>query len=325
MRLVITSPGGSSRDITDLVTTVELSGDQRQAARTLSFGLLSAPGDSAIPEVDCSLGSAVSLAADGMVFSGYVYSRTKNTEESVIQVRCMDRGFALKRIKAAKKFVATTAEAATAQLCGEYGIPTGALEATGVPLTRNFIGVALYDMIATLYSLAAQQTGKEYHLGFVGERLEVWEIGGRTSPVILRGKENLIGATTTESVEDMVNAVQILDDAGNVLSQVQNQAYIGLYGLMQETLRQTKEDLGPKAKELLETRGVSQKITIQNSGDASLVTGTAVTVREPVTGLCGRFFILSDTHSWKKHLYFNKLVVDYKMTMEAMGAKGEKE
>lgn len=320
MRLVITGQDGGSREITQLVGTVEFSGDQKQAARSLTFTLLSSPGDASLPEVDCALGSGVTLQADGAVFSGYVYSRTRNTEESVIQVHCFDRGFSLKRIETAKKFVDTTPEAAAAQLCGEFGIPMGSLEATGVPLTRNLIGVSLYDMIATLYTMASERTGKQYRLAFTGENFEVWEIGKRVSPIVIRGETNLIGATVTESVEEMVNSVVIHDDAGNVLSQVQNQAYIRLFGLLQKTLRQTKEDLGPKAQELLETNGIRQKITLQNWGDASLVTGVAVTVREPTTGLFGRFFILSDTHTWKKNLYCNRLVVDYKMTMDKQNA-----
>lgn len=310
MTLTITGQSGSW-EVSRLVSTVTFSGDEGQAARSLDFELLAAPEDPSIPKVDCSLGSAVFMEADGVTFAGTIYSRTKNTASPVIQVRCFDRGFALKKIQIAQRFVDTTPEAAAAQLCGEYGIPTGQLAATGVPLTQNFIGTTLYDAIAKLYGLASDQTGKDYHLGFTGEKLEIWELGSRSAGTVLRAGENLLSASTTESVEQMVNSVLLCDQNGEILGQVQDEEAAQLYGLMQQVV--TGEEGETQAQGILRKQSLSQKISVQCLGGAAFRTGYTIQVQEPYTGLVGRFFITSDTHTWKNGIYQNKLVLAYDM------------
>ena len=51
-------------------------------------------------------------------------------------------------------------------------------------------------------------------------------------------------------------------------------------------------------------------------GNPGSVTGGTVVVREPYTGLYGLFAIEGDTHQWKKGLYYNKLTLAYRATMD---------
>lgn len=321
INIFITTPSGTS-DATQLVPTVSWSGDYKQCARTLDFGLLSSPTDKNIPVVDCPLGAGVVLATGGEeLFNGFVVTRTKSTESSVIDVAAFDRGFYIKRNTASYKFVNMTPEDITKRVCADFGIKAGHIEKTGVKVSRNFIAVSLYQIIQTAYTLASQKTGDQYQIRFEGETLGVVKKGANENTLLITGRSNLMSASTTESIADMVNQVQVIDKNGKVLGTYDNKDAIGLYGLLLEQLRQTKgKDAAAEAKKFLADRGTSQKITVNNLGDVRCITGNAVVVQEPYTGLFGLFYIDSDVHTWKNGLYFNKLVLNFMRIMDEQEA-----
>ncbi|MBC8547495.1 hypothetical protein H8711_11220 [Clostridiaceae bacterium NSJ-31] len=314
MELYLANESGGY-DVTGLVSTVSVSGDYQQIARTLQASLLSFPTDSRVPEVDCPVGSAVRLTHEGeTLFDGYVISRTKSTAANTIDLTCYDRGFYLKRIRTAKKVVDAAPEAVVAELCGEYGIDTGGLAATGVTVSRKFLGQTLYEIIATLYTIAGRTTGEKYHIGFDGDRLCVRAKGPSGRVTVIRGDSNLMDASVTESVENMVNSVAIYNQDGLLQSTVQREGAVQLYGLMQEYLQQAN-DAQTQAESML-SEDPEQKITVNCLGDPSLVTGGCAIVREPYTGLYGLFYIDSDTHTWKNGQYYNRLVLNFKAMMD---------
>lgn len=77
-----------------------------------------------------------------------------------------------------------------------------------------------------------------------------------------------------------------------------------------------------------ESRGdadTTRKGTVQNLGGAECITGNAVMVKEPFTGLYGLFYIDADTHTWKRGLYTNKLTLAWENTMDESAAKAAQE
>ncbi|MFR9189841.1 MAG: hypothetical protein ACLVL7_06055 [Anaerotruncus massiliensis (ex Togo et al. 2019)] len=227
-------------------------------------------------------------------------SRGKNTEKSEITLSCFDRGFYLNRNKGYYKFVNTPPEQIAARVAADFGIQAGTL-AAGAPVTRIFAGVQLYKIIATAYTLASRTTGKQYHIGFRGERLFVTEKGPDERTLVIAGESNLIAANTSESIENMVNAVAIYDAAGNLVRTQEDAEAIAQYGRMQEVMKQTaKDDKASEAQKLLDDGGVKQTITVDCLGNTANTAGGSVVVREPYTGLYGLFYIDSDVHEWKR-------------------------
>jgi len=320
--LFITSPEAGSGDVMQLVPTVTWSGDYKQCARTLEFGLLSSATDKAIPTVSCPLGSAALFRdAGNALFEGFIFSRQKATSDSVIDLTAFDRGIYVKRNEGVYKFTNMTPEAITARVCADYGIEVGELAVTGVQISRNFIGVSLHKIIQTAYTLAAETTKEAYQIRFVGKKLSVIKKGVNTDTVIIKGGSNLMSCSTTESIEDMINQVVIYDSEDKPVGTQSDGSLIKLYGLLQSYLKQTKdEDATEKAKKLLEDNGVSQKITVENIGDVRCVTGNSVIVQEPYTGVHGLFYIDGDTHTWKNGQYYNKLVLNFKRIMDEQEA-----
>lgn len=321
LKLQIKNSGGTV-NAAQLAPTVSWSGDYQKCSRTLEFGLLSSPTDKSIPVIKCDLGNAVTLFQDSTeLFEGWVFSRQKSTNGSTIDIGCYDRGFYLNKNEGSYKFTNTTPEAAAKKVASDFGIPVGELAATGFPFSRNFLGVSLYKIIATGYSLASAKNGKKYHIGFRGGKLCVTEKKVTDTTLIIAGGSNLMDATMSESIENMVNQVAIYDKNDKLVKTVKNSEAVQLYGVMQNYLKQSDgEDTAAQAKKLLDDNGVEQKITLNNLGNIANVTGGTVVVREPHTGLYGLFYIDSDVHTWKNGLYLNKLVVNFKNIMDEQEA-----
>ena len=316
------SAGDAATDISRLVTAVNWSGDIAQCGRTLSFGVASSPIDPNIPAVDIPLGAAALMSdGGGTLFEGYVFTRQKLTGSSVMEITCFDRGIYLKRNKTTRKYSGALPEEMAADLCGEFGIEPGRVAATGVRVSRNFVGATLHQIIQTAYTLAAKETGEAYQIRFNGAALDVVRKAVTEETLVIRGGSNLMDAAVTESIERMVSQVAIYDDGDRPVGTVRDEGRIRLYGVMQEAIRQQKDkDAWEQAAKLLEDGGESQKITVDNLGDVRCITGDAVVVEEPYTGLNGLFWIDSDAHAWKNGLHLSKLTLNFRRMMDEQEA-----
>lgn len=330
MDMIITTAQGA-RSVIQLVQEITWSGDYMQVARTLEFSLLSSTTDDTIPQVDCPLGAGVRLVVEGQtLFDGFVVTRSRDTGGNAMQITCYDRGFYLKRNKACYKFTQQTPKAIASKVAADFGIPLGELADANIPITRIFASGSdsLYDIIATAYTLAARQTGKQYHIGFLQEKLCVTPKEPGQKSLVIQGGSNLMTASTTESIDNCVSAVQIYDQNDKPVKTLEDAQRIQLYGRLQEIIKQAQgEDRTQDAQRLLEEGGPSQKIAVECLGNPASITGGAVIVREPYTGLDGLFFIDSDRHQWRGGQYFNRLVLNFQAIVdqkEAGSAPAEK-
>ncbi len=317
IKLYVSSSTGTL-DVTELVQTITWSGDYQQCSRTLEFELLSSHTDKKVPKVKCELGYSVVLMQDKRVlFDGFIFERQKSSGSSVINITCYDRGIYLKRNEASYRFPGMTPETITKRICSDFGIETGSIASPNISVNRNFIGVSLYKIIQTAYTLASEATGKKYMLRFDGAKLNVIEKTITNETMVIEGGSNLMSAATTESIANMINQVVIYNENDKLVSTQKDAAAIKKYGVLQSYLKQSKGEKGiDKAKTIIADNGVSQKITIENLGNTANITGGSVVVREPYTGVYGQFYIDSDIHTWKRGQYYNKLVVNFKNIMD---------
>ena len=321
LSLLVTGQGGSF-EVMPLIKQLTWSGSTSQGARKLSFELISSPYDQSVKAPDLSPGNAVSLFQDEMpVFSGLIVSRDRATGSSTITANCYDKGFYLLKNQGIYQFAAQTPAAITRRICADFGITVGELAESSIAITRNFIGVSLYKIIMTAYTLAAQQDGKAYQIRFSGDKLCVVEIKENDQTLVLEGGVNLQSASASDSIENTVTQVVVYNSDNQVVKTVQNDELIPLYGVIQNAIRQSDgEDAGAEAQKILEEKGLSQTITVENLGNIACITGNTVVVKEPYTGLYGLFWITSDSHVWKDGQYYNKLSLSYKRLMDEQEA-----
>ncbi len=182
--------------------------------------------------------------------------------------------------------------------------------------------MSLYQIIQTAYTQASAATGGRYMVRFRGEALEVIEKKRGERTLALRPGSNLISLTATDSVESLVNRVQILSRDGTAKgSPVEDGASIARYGLFQQMVTESSgRDAAAEARKLLEDNAPAQKITAQVRGNPALITGECAVLQEPVTGLYGLCWIDSDTHTWKGGTYTTKLVLNFRSIMDEQEA-----
>lgn len=210
-----------------------------------------------------------------------------------------------------------TAESITKRICADFGIEVGSIAQTNVKITRNFIGISLYSIIQTAYTLASEKNGKKYLVCFIGSKLMIIEKMINDNTLVIASGINLMSSSTSESITNMINQVAIYNDKDKLVKVQKDQAAISSYGLLQSYMKQGKtEDVTSKAKKLIDDNGITQKITIENLGNIANITGSTVVVKEPYTGVYGLFFIENDVHTWKNGQYYNKLVINFRNIMD---------
>ena len=300
-------------EITEIITSLTISGEYRSCARSCQFGIVHAAADQRTWLVTINLGDIIKVIdKDKVLFYGPVWTKSKATESTELDFTCMDYGIYLKKNKASYNFTKMTAEAITRKVCGDFGIEIGSLAITGKPISRIFMGISLYDIIMTAYSLA---NDKKYYCIFEGNLLYVLEKGKKECTALESGV-NLLTSSVSESLESMVNRVRVYNKEDKLIKEFSEEADAKLYGFMTEIIRisEKSEDYTQKAKKTL--TGVERKITVSNWGNAEYITGKKVNVQEPYTGLTGIFYIDGDEHNWKNGIYTNKLTLNFENMMD---------
>lgn len=322
VKIRTTDPDGTTANITELCRSISWSGDYRNASRTLSFSPVVSDVDKNLPRAPTELGGSAQFWHEGtLLMDAYSLERTRDSLSHVIDVTAYDRGLYLTRNSKYIRVTNQTPEAVTAALCSEFGIPTGSLAATGIPITRNFLGVNLYKIIMTMYTLAADQTGKKYRIRFRGAALEVVEMAKTAESILLKPGCNLLSCTTKESASKMTNSVAIYDDECNKISVEEDGAAVTLYGLMQAAIKASSyDDPVGHAKQVLAENGLQTTITLNALGNLKLITGNTVAVQEPITNTYGLFWIISDSHSWKSNIYQTKVTLSLEALMDSQEA-----
>lgn len=300
-------------DITDVVASVTIRGEYRSCCRTLDFGFIKSPTDKNTHNVGISTGDNIALVEDDIkLFHGIVWGKSRGTDSNEIDIPCKDFGVYLLKNRGSYKFKSMTPEAITKKVCADFGIKVGIIATTGKTISRNFLGTTLYDIIITSYTVA---NDKKYMCIFEGDKLNVIEKGVVACNPIESGI-NLLSLNVSETLENMVNAVNVYNKDDKLIKTFKNENDIKLYGLMSEYIKvqDSKEDYSLKAKKML--NGLEQKITVTNFGDATYQTGKTVIVTEPTTGIKGKFYIDADEHNWKNGIYTNKLTLNFQNLMD---------
>ena len=307
--------GSQTAHITDAVQDLTWSGSYTDCARKLTYTIL--------PEALSDLGGRVRLYHDAeILFSGSVFARSRNSLENAVSITAYDRGIYLKRNETYRKIRNQTPEAVTAQLCREFGVTSGNLAKTGVPLSRNFFGVSLYQVIQTMYTLASEKTGKNYQIRFRADTLDVIEKTQTAETIRLIPGSNLISCDSEDSIESLVTSVAAYNDDGKRVAIYDNPDGLrGLYGLFQQVLKSTGQDDPAKtARQILANNGVKTTINAKCLGNTKLISGHTVVVHEPITGTDGLFWILSDSHTVRKGIYQTMVTLDFRNLMDKQSA-----
>lgn len=313
MEIYLLKKGYGQTALTGLTTALTISGEFRSCSRTLDFGIIHKEADRRTWILEINVGDLIKVTEAGStIFYGIICTKDKKTDGKELDFSCQDFGIYLKRNKAHYMFKGITPEGVVKKVCGDFGIAAGQIAKSGKVISRNFLGVSLYDIIMTSYTIADDE---KYYIEFQGEKLNIFKKGEITCPPI-SSEVNLLTAGVSESIANMVNRVRVYNKKDSLIQTIEKKEDVGLYGFSTEILKvtDTKEDYARKAKETLQ--GKERKISVTNLGGIGYKTGRKVIVTEPYTGLSGVFYIDGDEHRWKNGIYTNKLTLNFENLMD---------
>ena len=327
---LISKSTGATYDITNACAKVEWSGDYAESGRRLSFDYLNAPYDPdlKLPMVACGDRVTAYLAKDAApVFTGHIYAVERSSQIGTITYTAYDAVHLMTKSRTTKNFKNTSPEKIAALLCQEMGLEAGELYETKVPISSMLCSdMSYYDIIMAAYTKAHDQTGDDYFLYVDGEgRLCVRKAEWIVSGFSLSDRNNITESDIQESVDSIVNRVEIFSDANERIGVVQDDASISSYGVFQETYTQEEgTDANTAAAKQIYTKP-AQSIRISAVGDVHCLAGYYVRVQDGATGLTGKYFIKSDTHTWENGVHQMELDIAFDSIMRTVESSDEEE
>lgn len=307
----------NGNDLSELVEKATWSGDTKQVARKATFSLAHSATDPYIPKVTIKEGDFITLEEDGKpLFGGPVFDIDVTASGTVRSYTAIDLMFFINKSDISRVFD-DTPEAITAAICSELEVPFGGAAATGLKVYLPCLGKKAYAAIMMAYTAASRLNGKKY-IPMIRElnKLTVIE-RGTDSGVVLSGDYNLVDASYKASLQNMVTRVLVTDKTGNVLSRVDGETK---FGIVQQKY-QVEDDVDPSTAARTLLKAVEQSGSITAISDVRALSGFSLTIQEPVTGLYGRFYIESDTHTFFNGQETMALTLAFENMMDEMEIK----
>lgn len=317
------------KDITSAVTSVTWSGSAEQAARTLSFSVVYSPYDNG-KTFQIEVGDEIKFwpgwpEDQKTYFFGNVTQRERKSEAGELMYTATDRMQYLLRSSGTYKFIKQTPEAIAQKICALEKITPGSLAKTNIRIPKlYFNNKPLYEVIMAAYSEARKKQGtkkKKYMAVMDGKKLSVIQKGTTIRGLMLKEGKSIISSTFNINSDNIVNQVAIYKD-NKQIGVYKDTKSIKRYGLFQ-TRVDVKEGDG-QAEAQAEAAGLEKSASLEALGNTKCISGYAIKIRDGKTGLVGKYWIESDSHTWEGGNYTMSLELAFKNVMKIYESDQEK-
>ena len=145
-----------------------------------------------------------------------------------------------------------------------------------------------------------------------GDELDVIE-KGELCGVVADASSNMTDSIYQESIENLINAVMVVDEEGNGAEWITDNESISKYSQFIAVYKQQKDkDNLTEAKALLNKPEREGNISLL--GDYRAISGFSLIVRD--SNFNGKFWIKSDTHTFNGGLHIMKLQLEFENIMD---------
>lgn len=307
-------------DITEYISSIEWGGSKDEVARKLHIELINAPNDPHVKSITLKLGSMLYLYDDDKkeLFRGYIIERERGAS-STVNYTAYDLLYYTIKSSATYNFKKKTPEEITKVVCKDMKISVGSVAKTGKKYKLLMKDKSIYEIIMAGYTKAKKSTGTKYRIHTKKGKLYVSKMGDDWFTLLLSDSSNITDVTYRESLADAVNRVNIYNDKGKKIKVVDNEKSMVKYGIFQHTYTKEKDkDPTNSAKAML--KGITKTIEIECIGYTGCITGKAVKIMDGATGLSGKFYVDSDTHSWKNGVHTMHLGLTLTNSMDTVSS-----
>jgi hypothetical protein len=297
----------NNTDITPVVSTVEWSGDVMQPCRTLNVSLTNTL-DGRKRIFTFEKGAEIRFYNAGTeLFRGVIFA-DEISRDGKHSITAYDENVYLTKSIDTRKFTNMKASDIVRRLCSDFGIPVGSIADTGYVIPKLILrDKSLYDMILTALTETKKHTGRRFILLNKGGKLVLQERKAQVTQFILENGVNIISARYSQSIEDMKTQVKVIGgdhDKNPIVATVKNDVLVKKFGVMQHLenadSKLTKSQIEQLARQLLKEHGtIADEATVEAIGIDSVIAGTSVYVKEPLTGIMGGYYVITDSHRYE--------------------------
>lgn len=291
-------------NITPIVGSLSWSDDIETLGQQLTFST-AYNDDKHFPKVSIDLGDTILLKNKHEIFTGTIITEERNGafERSYT---CFDPAFYLNKSSDIFQCNNVRADVAITQLCQRFGVPVGSITSIPVMIKKIFNG-EISSIIKDILSIAKKTTGVKYRFEMRKGKLYIekqtnlivkgtFTLGGTSYDL----NESLSNPSRKRSIEDMKNSIKLVHK-DKVVAVVKNNSLIDKYGLLQEVQSVDDKEV-PRAKNmgenLLKDLGrILEENSIEMLGNDEVRAGRLIDIKEPKTGMKGKYLIKSVNHS----------------------------
>lgn len=319
---------GTIYDISNACTRIIWKGSASEASRSVDFDYINAPYDNTVNLPSISTGDYISLedSKEGEIFFGQIFGVEKSSQTGTITFTAYDMMKHLLESTGQYNFKNLTAEAITSQVCADIQVPIRHLHPTGVNIASMICDkMKMYDIVMAAYTKAHKITGDKYFAMIYKRGLGVYKTEWTVKGFILSESTNIYASSISESMGDIKNKVLIFDDKGKQIGEVKDDGSIKKFGIFQE-IYSKEEGIDPNtgAKNLLKVKP-TQAIKISAVGDINCLSCYFVEVKDTATGLSGKYWIASDSHTFENGTHKMELELRFDSLMDTKDIKEETE
>lgn len=307
----------NGNDISSYVISYNWSGDISQAGRKLDFSIAYNTKDPYLTNLNIIVGDMIQLywtdetdikATPIEIFKGVVFMRQRNSASFTFEFTAYDQLIYLAKSKTTRKFTNILVEDVIKQVCNEMNVSVGSICSIGIAV--NFIAddMSYTEIIKKAFDMAYWQNKKLYHMYMNQGKLYVIERSTTIENYTASDLTNVESTNHSESIEDMINTIMIVDNNGAEAGRVSNSSDLSAYGKLQGVYKiDKKQDTQTAAKAMLKT--VAFKSSLTGVGNIQCITGYSIIIKE--SQLQGRFAIRSDRHSFSNNVHSMDLELEF--------------
>jgi len=328
MKINLIKDTGVIYNITNAVSRIVWKGSASEAARSVDFDYINAPYDNTVNLPGISTGDYISLedSKESEIFFGQIFGIEKSSQTGTISFTAYDMMKHLLESTGQYNFKNLTAEAIVAQVCADIQVPIRHLHPTGVNIASMICDkMKMYDIVMAAYTKAHHITGDKYFAMIYKRGLGVYKTEWAVKGFTLSENSNIFASSISESMDEIKNKILIFDDKGKQIGEVKDDESLKKFGVFQE-IYSKEEGVDPTtgANNLLKIKP-SQSIKISALGDINCLSCYFVEVKDTATGLSGKYWISSDTHTFENGTYKMELELRFDSLMDTKDAKDEAE
>lgn len=328
MKINLIKDTGVIYDISGACARIIWKGSASEASRSVDFDYINAPYDKTVNLPSVATGDYISLedSKEGEIFFGQIFGVEKSSQTGTITFTAYDMMKHLLESTGQYNFKNLTAEAIASQVCADIQVPIRHLHPTGVNIASMICDkMKMYDIVMAAYTKAHKITGDKYFAMIYKRGLGVYKTEWAVKGFILSESTNIYASSISESMGDIKNKVLIFDDKGKQIGEVKDDGSIKKFGIFQEIYSKEEGiDATTGAKNLLKVKP-TQAIKISAIGDINCLSCYFVEVKDTATGLSGKYWIASDSHTFENGTHKMELELRFDSLMDTKDIKEESE